>query len=80
MPISFIIVHTGPFLIPPRESLLLGVAVVFFKSSECAGVSILAFGLVALEDGGCTALEGSGGGRCEGAIGVIVKEEGDEGP
>lgn len=66
MPISFIVVYPGPFLISPWKPLILSVAVVIFESSERARVSVFAFGLVTLEDGGgCTALKSSGGACCE---------------
>ena len=40
---------------------------------------MFAFGLVALEDGRCAALEGFGGFGCEGAVSGVVQKEADKG-
>ena len=77
--VCFVVIYPGTFLISPRELLRLCVAIVFFESGEGGRVPVLALGLIAFEDGGgCVALEGFGGGGCEGAVGIVVEEKGDE--
>lgn len=83
VPVHSVVVYPGPLWVPPRQPLRLGgVAVVFFfESGEGGRVAVLAAGLVALEDGGGGggggALEGLRGGGGEGAVGVVVEEEGE---
>ena len=81
--LTFGIVDSRPLLVSPWEPLCLCVGVVFVESGEGCGVFDfgLGLGLVACGDegGGCGGLEGSGGAGCEGAVCVVVEEEGDEG-
>ena len=49
--IGVVVVYPWPLLIPPWQPLRLRVAVLFFNAGESCGFSVLAFGLVAFEDG-----------------------------
>ena len=63
MAIGFVVVDPGPLLVAPWKPLRVGVTIVFFESGKACRVPVLAFGLVAFQDGGggYAALEGFGG-------------------
>ena len=65
--------------VPPWSTLRLSIAIMLFQSGKRPGVIVFAFGLVALEDGRCAALEGFGGFGCEGAVSGVVGKEADKG-
>ena len=65
--------------VSPRSALRLSVAIMLFQSGKRPGFIDFAFGLVALEDGRCTALEGFGGFGGEGAASGVVNKEADKG-
>lgn len=80
VPISLVVIYSVPLLVSPRKSLRLCIAVVVFESREMCGVAVLAFGLIAFEDGGgCAALESLRSTGCKGAVSGVIKEEGDKG-
>ena len=64
--------------VSPWRTLRLSVGTMLFQSSKRPGVIIFAFRLVALENGGCAALEGLGGFCCEGAVSRVVGDDGHE--
>ena len=66
-------------LVSPWSTLRLSIAILLFQSGKRPGVIVFAFGLVALEDGRCAALEGFGGFGCEGAVSGIVQNQADKG-
>ena len=51
----------------------------FFESGKGSRVMVFAFGLIAFEDGGCAALEGSGGFSGDRAVGGVIEKKGDKG-
>lgn len=80
VPISLVVIYSGPLLVSPGKSWRLWNAVVVFESGKMCGVADLAFGLIAFEDGGgCAALESLRGSRCKGAVSGVIEEEGDKG-
>ena len=65
--------------VSPWSVLCLSVAIMLFQSGKRPGFIDFAFGLAALEDRRCVALEGFGGFGCEGAVSGVVKKEADKG-
>lgn len=80
VPISLMVICSGPIWVSPEKSLRLCSAVVFFESGEVCGVAVLAFRLIALKDGGaCATLERLRGSGSKVAVSRVVEEEGDKG-
>ena len=63
-------------LISPWITSRLSIAIMIFQPVESPRVIVFAFGVIALEDGGCAALEGFGGFGCEGTVSRIVGDDG----
>lgn len=79
VPISLVVKYSEPLWVLPKKSLRLCSAVIVFESGEICGVAILAFRLIALEDGGgCATLEDLRGSGYKVTASRVVKEEGDK--